>query len=71
MEMFVVYARPKDYPDKFVVRRWWITPGKPEPDADWVYVAETLEEVRAKVPGWCVRLERNPQDEPQIVECWI
>ena len=73
MEMFVVYARPRDYPDKFVVRRWWIgrTPGEPEADADWFRLADTLEEVRAHIPAWCVRLERDPNDEPQIVECWL
>jgi hypothetical protein len=73
MEMFVVYKRPRDYPDKFVVRRWWVgkTPGHPDPDSDWFYLGETLEEVRAHVPEWCVRLERDPNDEPQIVEVWI
>jgi hypothetical protein len=73
MEMFVVYERPRDYPDKFVVRRWWIgkTPGEPEADKDWFYLGETLDDVRAHVPGWCVRLERDPNDEPHIVECWI
>jgi hypothetical protein len=71
--MFTVYERPRDYPDKFVVRRWWIgkDPGRPIPDPDWFYLADTLDEVRAHVPRHCVRLERDPNDDPKIVEVWI
>ena len=73
LEMFVVYNRPLDHPNKFVVRRWWIgrKVGEPLADADWFYLADSLEEVRRHIPAHCVRLERDPRDEPQIVECWI
>jgi hypothetical protein len=73
LEMFTVYHSPRDYPDKFVVRRRRIgrKTGEPLADADWFYLADTLEEVRRHIPGHCVRLERDPRDEPQIVECWI
>lgn len=71
--MFVIYRHPRDYPDKYVVRRWWIgrTPGKPQPDTDRFFVADTLEGVRAHIPPNFFRIERDPNDEPQIVECWI
>ena len=73
LEMYVVYSRPRDYPDKFVVRRWAIgrKPGEPVAEPDWFYLGDSLDQVRAHVPGHCVRLERDPNDEPQIVECWI
>ena len=73
MEMFVVYKRPRDYPDKFVVRRWWIDkiPGELSADGDWFFLGDTLEEVRAHIPEWCIWLDRYPDDEPHIVECWI
>jgi hypothetical protein len=73
LEMFVVYERPRDYPDKFVLRRWWIgkVPGEPTPDPEWFYLADTLDEIRDHVPTHCVRLERDANDEPQIVEVWI
>jgi hypothetical protein len=73
LEMFTVYRYPRDYPTKFVVRRWLVgaKPGEPLPDEDWFFLGESLEEVRAHVPPHCVRLERDPNDEPQIVECWI
>lgn len=72
LEMFVVYKYPRDYPDKFVVRRWGINRGESaKPDQDWFFLADTLEGVRGHVPRHCVKLERDPNDEPQIVEVWI
>lgn len=71
LEMFVVYAHPRDYPTKFVVRRWGIGAGISVPDDDWFYLGDSLDEVRAHVPPHCVRLERDSKDEPQIVECWL
>jgi hypothetical protein len=70
-EMFVVYSNPLDYPNKFVVRRWAIGPGYVNADGDWFYLGETLEEVRSHVPKWCIRIDRQQNDEPQIVEVWI
>jgi hypothetical protein len=73
IEMFTVYRHPRDYPDKYVVRRWRIgrNPGEPEADADWFFLGDTLDEVRAHIPGDCVMMTRHPRDEPQIVETWI
>jgi hypothetical protein len=71
MEMFVVYERPKDYPDKFVVRRWSISGERVDADGDWFFLGETLEDVREKVPRHCIRIHRHPYDEPQILEVWI
>jgi hypothetical protein len=72
LDMWVVYNRPRDYPDHFVVRRWIIglVPGEPVPDGSF-YLGSTLEEVRRAIPPHLVRLERDPNDEPQIIECWI
>ena len=72
LDMWVIYERPRDYPMSYVVRRWVIgaKPGEPMP-TDEFRTAPTLEGARNCVPGYCVRLERDPRDEPQIVECWI
>jgi hypothetical protein len=70
LEMFVVYERPKDYPDKFVLRRWAIGRGAAQ-GTEWFVLGETIEEVRAHVPLHCVRIGRDPHDEPQIVEVWL
>jgi hypothetical protein len=70
LEMFVIYNSPRDYPGKFVLRRWIIDEGTSKPD-DSAIIADTLEAIRAAVPFGMFRLERDPQDEPQIVESWV
>jgi hypothetical protein len=69
IKMYVIYERPKDYPDRYVLRQW-IIDEQPSPTG-WFVLADTLEAVRAFVPPYCIRFERNPSDEPQIVESWI
>ncbi len=71
LEMFVVYRHPRDYPERYVLRRWWVSAGVQSPDDDWFYLADTLDQIREYVPAGCVRLERDPKDQPQIVEVWV
>lgn len=66
--MFVIYERPKDYPDHYVIRRWG---GPGLQDRDYFQLGKTLEEARRFVPPHCIRFPRDPRDEPQIVESWI
>jgi hypothetical protein len=70
LAMFVVYRHPKDYPDKFVVRRWDIFHGKAIP-TQWVRTAESLEQIREEIPPGLARILRDPTDDPSIVECWV
>lgn len=70
LQTWTIYNNPSDYPGKFVVRRMTILGGihrDPEPAA----VVDTLEEARAAVPPSLMRIDRHPNDEPQIVECWL
>lgn len=70
LSMWVIYERPRDYPTSYVVRRHDLTShgmfATPHHS-----IHATLEEARAAVPEWTVRLERDDDDEPQIVELWI
>ncbi|HTF67534.1 MAG TPA: hypothetical protein VK638_33125 [Edaphobacter sp.] len=68
--MWVVYERPKDYPASYVVRRHVMSQGGGYATPDHS-VHATLDEARAAVPPWTVRLRRDPNDEPQILESWI
>ena len=70
LSMWVVYERPRDYPTSYVVRRHSITDVGSYATSDHS-VHATLEEARAAVPPWTARLERDPNDEPQILESWI
>lgn len=69
-KIYVVYARPIDYPGSaFVMRIHRIGGGKVKP-TDKIWMEDTLEAVRQHVPKGCERHDRAERDEPQIVEWW-
>lgn len=66
LEIWVVYKKPLDYPNKFVIRKWINnTPTKT------MYIADTLDEIRQRIPEGLVSIGRSPNDDPKIVEVWI
>jgi hypothetical protein len=65
--IFVLYASPKDYPDKIVVRRWLGL----EPDPIPLAVIKSLALARNVIPGYCVPIGRFGIDDPAILEVWI
>jgi hypothetical protein len=67
---WAVYDHPRDYPQSFVARRWVGIAGKMIPTAD-MFVAETLDEVRALLPPGLVYFPRRRGDDPVIVETWL
>jgi hypothetical protein len=75
LSMYVVYFNPSDFPGKYVIRRHWVDKGPPRirHDQEPAAVEDTLQGVRKKVPNieYYVRLERDPEDDPSIVEIWI
>jgi hypothetical protein len=74
LSIFTVYENPRDYPGRFVVRRFEVSADTVQPDALAVVIANTLDQARAAIrrehPG-AIRLPRADGDEPQIVESWI
>jgi hypothetical protein len=70
LDMYVVYDHPTDFPNHFVVRHWIIGAGSAKP-TDRCVIGKTLDEVRTAIPAYYVRLERSPEDEPQILESWV
>jgi hypothetical protein len=71
--MFVLYARPLDYPDQFVVRRWSIGPGDPAPQAlvgAWDTTGEARAWIAENAPS-LVWLEADTRDDPSIVGSWV
>lgn len=70
---YAVYKKPADFPNSFVVRKWFIDPGssEPRPSQKCFTVAPTLERARAVIPAGMTRIDRFPNDDPVIVEVWI
>jgi hypothetical protein len=71
MSMWVVYSDPKDFPGKYVARRHDLYHGREAAASDEHYVADTLEEIRAAIPGDLVCFARLPDDDVKIVETWL
>lgn len=66
----VVYRKPRDYPNHFVVREWLVRRDRPEPEpALEVALFETLQlaqdYVEARWPD-LVCIDRMPGDDPAI-----
>jgi len=68
--MLAVYENPADFPGSFVARLHVAQPGEVFPTPNF-YVGRTLEEVRQAIPGGMFRIDRMPEDDPNIVETWI
>jgi hypothetical protein len=70
LSMWTVYKRPKDYACGYVARRFEVA-GDVTPTAMSLKCLE-LEPIRQKLArAGLTRLDRNEDDEPQIVETWL
>ncbi len=65
--VWTIYDRPLDFPEKWVLRAHDV-PGGPRASCE---VADTLDELRAKVPPGLVCMTRTDGDYPAIYEVWI
>jgi hypothetical protein len=70
MNIWTIYDKPIDYPQKFVARRFEVVRGSVNITSD-LYICDTLEEARSKLPYGVDCIPRDPSDEPHIVESWI
>lgn len=64
--LICVYDHPTDYPNLYIARVWDGTN-----PTRIIATAETLNELRAKLPSQMLRLDRYEEDDPCIVEVWI
>jgi hypothetical protein len=72
LPMWTVYDHPRDYPDKFVARRFDVDATGAKPSAS-IIIAPDLETLRniLEFQLHLTPLPREACDEPQIVETWI
>jgi hypothetical protein len=68
--MWVVTWNPSDYPMQAVARPRLITTGG-DVALNSVLLANTLDDLRLRLPTGLVRLDRSPEDDPVIVEIWF
>lgn len=73
IDLWVIYKQPEDYPDKHVVRHWFVTENDRWVDDPPFAVTDTLEEARLAIqPPHRLRLGRyeDPGD-PSVLEAWM
>jgi hypothetical protein len=72
LAMWTVYDSPSDYPGKFVARRFYVDASGVKPSGS-IIIAENLETVRYILCAemGLIRLTRNEEDDPKIVETWF
>ena len=64
--LWTIYFNPRDYPGLYVVRKFnWDKPTKE------FYTAKTLTEARTYIPSGLINMNRQPNDDPVIIETWI
>lgn len=67
LDMWVIYRRPADYPDKFVARLW-----TDRPSVEHFAIADRLGELQAAmIEAGRTCLDRFPDDDAVIVETWL
>lgn len=69
--MWTIYDHPKDHPDCFVARLWFVTSDGPMP-TDAIMLNADLEVLRVQLERhglYC--LKRFSDDDPKIVEVWL
>ena len=72
LRMYQIFRRPDDYPRHYVVRGFTIERGRILPDALPHCVCDRLAQARDSLPdGVAVRLPREDDDLPSIVESWV
>jgi len=73
LNIWTVYKNPTDYPGQYAARRWVL-----DQRTDDVYANESLDMVRTWIDYSArrhgvipVRLERDTNDDPAVLENWI
>jgi hypothetical protein len=72
MEQYVLYEKPKDYPTKYVVRKWIIESGKDikAVGVEGTFATEDLARDHMDQHDLAF-LYRCPEDDPVILGVWI
>lgn len=70
MLIWTIYDHPKDFPDHYVARQWWVD-DKGGMAQEMLLKAETLPALRRMLPPGLYRLDASEGDDAVIVETWI
>jgi hypothetical protein len=71
LSVWAIYDHPRDIPDKYVARRHDVFRNAPSRPSDEYVTADSLEEVRLRIPQGLYRMPRSAEDDPKIMEIWM
>jgi hypothetical protein len=71
LTLYVVYCRPRDFPEEWVVRRHFVKGGICWVDRELFARGDTLAAVRRALPVGLSCIGREPGDDGAIFECWV
>lgn len=72
LALWVVYAKPLDFPEEFVGRRFVMVADGRYAAEPWPFArGESIAAVRARLPRGLVCIGRDPRDDPAIAEVWV
>lgn len=71
LTIWTVYQNHPSAPGKFVVRAYDVLPGGKATARIEAFIRDSLDEARAAVPAGLYWMNRNPVDDPTIVETWL
>ncbi|MNC10508.1 hypothetical protein D3C87_1700750 [compost metagenome] len=70
LKNWVIYERPVEYPDHFVIRLWLVVNGRLVLTPVQKF-AKTLQEARKAIPPGLICFRRDASDVPELVETWM
>jgi hypothetical protein len=70
LAVWTVYDRPDGYPDGFIARMFEVASGTTTP-TDMVLTGELAGIGHVLAKARRIRLDRKPDDAPQVVESWL
>jgi hypothetical protein len=68
--IWTIYDHPKDFPEWFVARPFIIRPKTSGP-MPMHLIAKSLDTLRLMLPDGLTCLQRQPTDDPTIIEVWV
>jgi len=71
MVQWVIFDRPADHPEDFVLRAFFIMPGGKVYADSVAWKAKTVDELRRLVPRGLHCLPRFDKDDRAVVEVWL
>jgi hypothetical protein len=71
LQMWTVYHSPEGSPGQYVARKWEINATCYFQVNGHHHTASTLEEIREFMPAGLIRIPRQAEDDPVIIETWL